>query len=548
MASSGNGRDAASERAAALQRISALPARERLEALVASSDAAALVHALPPEQLYATVAEVGLADATELVQLASPAQFQSLVDLGAWKRDALDPHALLDWLRAARGEEPEDRLRKLHGLDLELLESMLRAFTVVHDLEETPDPAVEGVTLDSADGRYRVELKLEGPEQAALRALLLDLMAEDPLGFSRLLEAIRWEVPSEMEEAALRFRWARLADLGFPDPEAAAGLYSSVRLPPPPATHPGGSSAELGRRDARRVDFVQAALAGLEPVEAENALEELRGVFNAALVADGADPGDLEAFRASAERARDTLGLGLEYLTGGDPRRAAPVVRETPFRQVFQTGFSLGLRLRHRADRLAKQPLARIDGQWLLWPEQAAVLGGLRRARPMRALPVEGAEPVPFRSLAEIHQAERELERAEQQQALLAALLGGTEETARAALDALGPAWPAGGTPAVLAAAVAHALLDGRARVAPVPAARTRELGHAFLDPGPPPTVRPEAVARVASVLASIGPAHESEKLARLVLERLADQVGGALLAGPLPVEVQTTLPWSAGL
>ena len=544
MASSGNGRDAASERAAALQRISALPARERLDALVASSDAAALVQALPPEQLYATVAEVGLADASELVQLATPAQFQSLVDLGAWKRDALDPHALLEWLQATRGDEPEAHLRKLHGLDLELLESMLRAFTVVHDLEETPDPAVEGVTLDSADGRYRVEMKVEGPEQAALRALLLDLMGEDPLGFSRLLEALRWEVPSEMEEEALRFRRARLADLGFPDPETAAGLYASVRLP----TLPAASSSELARREGRRVDFVQAALAGLEPVEVENALEELRGVFNAALVADGADPGDLEAFRASAERARDTLGLGLEYLTGGDPRRAAAVVRETPFRQVFQTGFSLGLRLRHRADRLAKRPLSRVDGQWLLWPEQAAAIAALRRARPMRALPVEGAEPVPFRSLAEIRHAERELERAEQQQALLAALLGGSEENARAALDALGPAWPAGGPPAVLAAAVAHALLDGRARVAPVPAARTRELGHAFLDPGPPPTVRSQAVSRAAGALAAVAPGEEAETLARLVLERLADQLGGALLAGPLPVEVQTTLPWAAGL
>ena len=545
MASSGNGRDAASERAAALQRISALPARERLDALLASKDAAALVQALPAEQLYATVAEDGLADATELVELASPAQFQAQVDLGTWKRDSLDPHALLEWLHTARGDEPEVYLLKVHGLDLELLESMLRAFTVVHDLEETPDPPVEGVTLDSADGHYRVEMKVEGPEQSALRTLLLDLMAEDPLGFSRLLEALRWEMPTELEEAALRFRWARLADLGFPDPEAAAGLYAAVRLAPVPPPAP---SAELVRSGGRRVDYLQAALEGLDAVELENALDELRGVFNAALVADGADPGDLDAFRASAERARDTLGLGLEYLTGGDPRRGAAVVRETPFRQVFQTGFSLGLRLRHRADRLGKRPLARIDGEWLLWPEQAAVLAALRRARPMRALPVDGAEPVPFRSLAEIQQAEQQLERAEQQQALLAALLGGGEDAARAALDTLGPAWPAGGTPAVLAAAVAHALLDGKARVAPVPAARTGELGRAFLDPGPPPAVRPEAVSRAASALGSLAPGEEAGRLARLVLERLADQVGGALLAGPLPVEVQTTLPWSAGL
>ncbi|HSP18222.1 MAG TPA: DUF6178 family protein, partial [Myxococcaceae bacterium] len=398
MASGGNGRDLAAERSATLARIGALPARARLDALLSSEDAAALVHALPAEQLYATVAEVGLADASELVELASPEQFQALVDLGAWTREALQPHRLLEWLGAARGDAQEGFLEKLHGIDIELLEALLRAFTTVHDLEETPDPDVHGVTLDSADRRYRIEMNVEGPEQAALRTLLLDLMGEDPFGFSRLIESVRWELPSELEEIALRFRWARLTDLGFPGPEAAAGLYAAVRLPAPevPAT-----AAELVRTAGRRPDFVQAALEGLDAVEAENAAEELRGVYNAALVADGADPGDLDAFRASAERARDTLGLGLEFLTGGDPRRASAIVRETPFRTVFQTGFSLGLRLRHRAVRLAGRPLARVDGEWLLWPEQAATVAALRRSRPMRALPVEGAEPVPFRSLAE---------------------------------------------------------------------------------------------------------------------------------------------------
>jgi hypothetical protein len=388
-------------------------------------------------------------------------------------------------------------------------------------------------------------MKLEGPEQAALRAILLDLMAEDPLGFSRLLEAVRWELPSELEEVALRFRWARLADLGFPDRETAAGLYAALPLPEAPPASP---STGLVHGGGGRVDYVQAALEGLDPVEAENAREELRGVYNAALVADGADPGDLEAFRASAERARDTLGLGLELLTGGDPRRAAAVVRQTPFRRVFQTGFSLGLRLRHRADRLAVRPLARVDGEWMLWPEQAAVVDGLRRPRPVRALGVEGAEPVPFRSVAEIHEAEQQLARAEQQQTLLAALLGGSEERARTALAGLGPAWPAGGTPAVLAAAVAQALLEGSPRVVPVPAGRTQELGRAFLEPGSPPRVRPGAVDRAAGALRALAPGDEAPRLARQVLERLADQLGQALLAGPLPAEVQTTLPWSPTL
>jgi hypothetical protein len=510
--------------------------------LLYSPEAKELVRALPAEQLYATVVEVGLADAAEAVQLASPAQFEALVDLGGWKKDALDPHATLEWLRAARGDDSEAYLRKVHALDLEVLEAMLRALTRVHDLEEMPDPDLTGVSLDSADGRYRIELLVDGSEEAALRSLLLDLMAEDPLGFSRLMEAVRWEMPSELEETALRFRWARLSDLGFPDPESAAGLYTAV--PIPPALDAPAALALRGGRAA----LIAAAVDGLEPEEREAALEELRGLYNGALVADGADPGDLDAFRASAERARDTLGLGLELLCGGDPSRAAAVVRQTPLRRIFQIGFSLGLRLKHRADRLAAQPLAWVDGQWLLWPEEEAAVTALRRARPLRALPVEGAEPVPFRSLAELEATSAQLTRAERQHRLLAALLGGSEESARSALHGLGAGWPAGGTPAVLAAALSQVLLGGALRVAPVPAGRSKELGQQLLV-GSPPRVRPEAVARAAAALQTLVPetGDEPARLARAVLERLADQVGPALLAGPLPREVQTTLPWTEG-
>ena len=542
MAERGNGSDRAAARAMELQRLSQLPPRQRLDSLVQAPEARALVRAMPAEQLYATVAEVGLADAAEAVQLASPAQFQALVDLGGWKRDALDPHATLEWLSAGRGDDPEEALQKVHALDVEVLEAVLRALTRVHDLEETPDPELSHVTLDSADRHFRIELLAEGPEQDALRSLLLDLMAENPLGFSRLMEAVRWELPSELEETALRFRWARLSDLGFPDPESAAGLYSKVPIPEVP-----GAPAALAVRGSR-ANLITAALAGLDPGEQQAAEDELRGVYNAALVADGADPGDLDAFRASAERARDTLGLGLELLTGGDPARAAEVLRQTPLRRIFQIGFSLGLRLKHRADRLAARPLARVDGQWLLWPEEEAMLSALRRSRPLRALPVEGAEPVPFRSLAELDAAAAQLTRAEHQQRLLSGLLGGDEETARTALHRLGAAWPAGGTPAVLAAALSQVLLGGQPRVIPVPAARTLELGRELLA-GAPPRLRPEAVSRAADALRALvpGTGDEPERLARAVLARLVDQIGPALLAGPLPREVQTTLPWTDG-
>jgi hypothetical protein len=309
----GNGQDKDAERRRLVRQLAGLDARSRLEALTDAEDARALVQALPAERLYFDILEVGLADSTDVVQLAAPEQFQSFVDLGAWKGDSFQPRGLLNWLRAARGEDADRFRAQLDGLDLELLELLLRETTVIHDLEEETDLHVEGLTLDSADGRYRVEfLGEDAADQSTLRALLLDLMDRDALGLSRLLEAVRWELPSELEEVAHHFRTARLADLGFPAPETARALHARVPLP---AETVDSQQASALAPEAHRTGLLAEALAGLTADERTNLEDELRTVVNAVLVDDGADPGDPTAFRRSSERARDTLQLGLEALS-----------------------------------------------------------------------------------------------------------------------------------------------------------------------------------------------------------------------------------------
>ena len=185
---SGNGQDTEEAQKLLLRQLQRLEPKQRLEALISAPKARELIQSLPPEALYLDIQSVGLADTTDIVQLASPAQFQAFVDLGAWKADRLDHQALLRWLRAARGSNADRFRAQVAGLDLELIESLLRTHTTIHDLEEEPDLHVEGLTLDSADSRYRVEFLAEkSSDQAALRALLLDFMAADALGLSRLL-------------------------------------------------------------------------------------------------------------------------------------------------------------------------------------------------------------------------------------------------------------------------------------------------------------------------------------------------------------------------
>jgi len=524
--SKASGQEAQLARKELRQRLVQLSPRKRLDAIIDSPDARAVTRSLPAELLYTTIQEIGLADSTELVQLASPEQFRTFVDLGAWKRDRIEPHAVLTWLRAARGDESEEFLRKLHGVDLEMIEYMLREFTQVHDLEENPDVNPEGVTMETPEGRYLIEFKVEGVEQAALRAILNDMIAENPFEVVRLLEAIRWEIPSEMEEAAYQFRTARLMDLGFPALQDAVSLFSRVDTGPAPAR----SAQTALAPTSGHVDYLDAALRGLDTAEREHAEDELRGVANHALVAELADPGDLDAVRRVGEMVRDYLSLGLEHLCGGDPARASEVVRDTPLTRVFQVGFSLTLALKFRADRLMKAPLARVEDTPLLLSEEAAAVEALRLKRPRRALRVSGAEPVPFRSLRELASSEALLARAEAQLELFRGLLGGSEEPARQVLARFGLALPMLGLERLFSAAVAMAVLDGRVDPRPVPQGRTVELGERLFEgTAQAPRLRPSAAERALSVLEPTVPAEARPEVRRLVnttLERLLSELG----------------------
>ncbi|HME92560.1 MAG TPA: DUF6178 family protein [Myxococcaceae bacterium] len=545
-ASKGNGKSLELDSAELRRRLSPLAPRARLDALLDAPDASELVQSIPAEDLYFDIAEVGLADATDVVRLTSPAQFRSFVDLGAWRRDRADLHQLTTWLRAARGDDQEEFLAKVHGLDLELLEILLRGSTVIHDREENPDVHPKGATLETPEGKYLIEFTVEGPELSALRALVSDLIAADPFQTTRLLEALRWEIPSELEETAYRFRTARLADLGFPPPEEAASLFAFV--------DPGGASAApraVERSEltvAGRVDFLEAGAKELTALERARLEEQLRYVANSALVAEGAEPGDPEAVRSITEATRDYLSLGIEHLSGADLARAVAVLREHHPRRIFQIGFSLTLRLKFEADRLAKKPLARFGDAYLALPEEASVLEALRRRRPLRALRLEGAEPVTFRSLRELEQTQQALERAAAQADILGNLLGSTAEAARKALERFGVPLRELGVDRLFNAVVANAILHGEQRLNPVSRHLLPLLCERLVEGDPAaPRLRSSAVEQAFGTLAGQLEPNLRAELGRMVdqsLKILLSDLGPACLAGRgIPREALANLP-----
>jgi len=297
--------------------------RQRLNVILDAKDPGALVRALPAGELYFTIREIGLADAAPLVPLASLEQFRTFLDLDAWRGSQLDPHRALLWLRAARSGAAHDpkaaarRKRKLNGIDRELFFFVLRDSVVVHELEEGKDPDIHSDrVVRTPDGRYAVEFLPEGAEYSALRGLLDDLYAEDPFLAGRLLGSLKWEVPSELEETALRWRQGRLADLGIPPLDEALSWFA--RTPRTPA--PQGSEADPGLPE-RPPGFWLASLASgslldrgaeaMDPLDRPALEGQIVSAANAVLVADQVDVTDPDAVRAAFQAARALLELGL---------------------------------------------------------------------------------------------------------------------------------------------------------------------------------------------------------------------------------------------
>lgn len=339
--------------------LAATRGKKRLDVILDFRDPQALVRALPADELYFTIREVGLGDAVPLVQLASVAQFRTFIDLDAWTRDGLDPRKVMPWLRAARAGahlEPKAAARwakKLAGLDRELLHLLLRTSVRVHDLEQDPDPEIESDRfMRSPDGKFVLEFLVDGTEYMAIRGVLDDLYAEDAFMPTRLLSAIRWDLPSELEETALRWRTGRLADLGFPSVEEALSWFA--RPPRTPASAPGAPARPPGFFLAMlaRGTLLDRAVAALDAEDRDVVEAQLVAAANAVLVADAVDPGDLDAVREAFEAARALVELGLERLSGSDGARAAEVLRATPVKRVFQEGFLRTLELRWRAEKI----------------------------------------------------------------------------------------------------------------------------------------------------------------------------------------------------
>ncbi len=397
------------------QTLSRLPARKRLEAILECDDVMRVVRALPAQDLFLTLKEVGPNEALEIVELLHPRQVQAFMDLDGWRKDRIDGEGIGEWLELLYAANPERAVRQILGLDLELLSLLFKMYTRAFEIEEGEELPVE---LDSAltsvtpDQRY---VLVYGPAPGRERLLqALRTTVERLFGINlpfvlHLIQAVRWELPSALEEEAFRFRNARLADLGFgdvsepgalfayADPDAADLASGLAVSEPEPAGPDGDVDPESPPLDLSRSVFVPwslldegehvlgGATKALPPSAQDRVAHELGQVINRLHLAGGGDLGDPGALIESAHRAADTIGLALAYRARGDNAQATKVIAGTPLLTLFRMGHGLATRL----SKLLREQMANAEGGLFghgilrLDPPLREVSAGLLLARPL---------------------------------------------------------------------------------------------------------------------------------------------------------------------
>jgi Family of unknown function (DUF6178) len=427
----------------------------RADALLDAPDLEVAVRGLPGDELYYVLHEIGLQEGGPILACATAEQLQIVLDFALWERDQLGAQPLAAWLSAIAAA-PYERIGEwFAGLDTELAALILRRGAEIYDVsQEGPPEEPEGTFFPTPDGLFVLDVRAgpltpDGVDPARALIQLVDaLYRTDKAAMRRLLVGARSELDSELEEAAYRWRQARMADLGFADYYEALEVYreldpATVRLGEPAAGRPplrtivdsrptSETSAlrvptALAERlsDAEGSPFSRAAQRLTAGDEVEDLRFELVALTNRMLAADRVAPGDDEAVAAALDRLVATLDLAIERLAQGDDERGVAALRTIPLVRLFRLGVSLIGKVKHLALTLRRGgPLGPL-GFKLAEADDATVLDAVTRLRPLypRLLddpPATGERP--FESLADLVRAGAAVESAAAAQSLVRGL------------------------------------------------------------------------------------------------------------------------------
>jgi hypothetical protein len=351
--------------------------KERLHYLLLSKNPEPLVQQLPELEVFLTVKELGEGDALSLISLTTPEQFQFLLDLEFWKRGELDPEKILHWLETLLDCGEKKIAQFIQTTNREFIALLLKKFLRVTTLEGEPVEVEETLPPFTLDHYYFIHFMGKGAGQVLERFLKLFSLI-DAEGYQKLMEALVWEVDSELEEGEYRIRNARLSEHGFPEFEEALEIY---RFIPPDSLISKGTAPSLVKQEEggkRRPTFYLTFIGDnpffssvlakvVDPQDQDRLKIEMTALCNRAMVAEATDLSRFEEIERITRKVIHTLNLGLEYLSGQEEARAVEILHSLPLQRLFQGGVSLTYLLKRKTETLLNGPWFGADRENLIF-------------------------------------------------------------------------------------------------------------------------------------------------------------------------------------
>lgn len=471
-------------------------AARRLDAILADPDPPARVAALPVQDLYFLVQEIGLADARQLVELATPEQFQGLLDLSSWSHDQLDSEAVVPWLEAVSDASPEKLTEVWRELDPELTALLFQRWVSVYDIIEGEVPEWEEPPfIPTPDRFFMLKITTERAETVRLVEQLVDRLYRVDAELARhTIRAAASEPTAHLEELSLRWRSGRMQDLGYADFHEALEVYRPIDVA---SVHVGEHTEDSPREGTTlpvvladptlRQPFLARVLGRVTQAAETQRLEaSLVMVLNRVLAANRVEPSDAAGIATTAALGAATLSLGLETIARGDEARGEEALRTIALARIHRVGFSVTRKLGELARFLAPRG-ARAEEPLL------SVLAAVQRPRPEFPRVLDdppGIGTRPFAEVADVRKVTLAL-------GLLAAQITIVREGLGVDPTALGSHVTLGD---VARTAIVHVVLGERASATPLPPAAAQRFA-ALLESGKLPDA---AMARVREALAAL--------------------------------------------
>jgi hypothetical protein len=222
--------------------------------------------------------------------------------------------------------------------------------------------------------------------------------------YINMMQGLATGIPGENEEAALKWRRARLADKGFPEFDEAVEIYQylqrgAVREPldesaPREPDNSEGSRYFVGYPlkvlDSNSL-FKKCLDDILDRTEKDRLATELAHLSNKVMVADGRDPSSAVEVQGSLKKVSGYINIALEDMCGEDVSEAVGILRSNHMEILFRRGFSLILDLRKDAQKLVRNYEGGVEN---LGHPLAELLKALFQKRPFYAGKVLGDKTV----------------------------------------------------------------------------------------------------------------------------------------------------------